>query len=218
MPSTWTEFLGAPTDSNVGVPEGGKQGFLETVTQTTATLTDHAGHLRERVQLLRQDVEKAHQDTIMVEWRLLSNRRAALSVKSLLQEISDLGFAWRDVARLMGVSVAAVQKWRKGESATGANRRKLATLLAACDLISTHYLIQELASWFETPIVEAAPITPLDLWLTGNQKLFFEHAASHQDPIDTMNSFDPDWKEKYRSRFESFRDDDGNLGLRMKER
>lgn len=33
---------------------------------------------------------------------------------SMLSDLAELGFAWRDIARLVKVSVPAVQKWRKG--------------------------------------------------------------------------------------------------------
>lgn len=219
VPSTLAELLTSGTDSELGAATGqlGSMPIATSPTQTTAELTEETGALRKRVSLLRQDVEKNHQYSTAVEWRILSNRRSASSVKTLLIELGDLGFAWRDIARLMGVSVAAIQKWRKGEGTTGPNRRKLASLLAACDLISTHYTIDDLASWFEMPILDDIPVTPIDLWLTGNQKLVFEHASSHQDPAVTLNSFDPDWQSKYRSAFDKFRDEDGNLGLHMKD-
>lgn len=56
---------------------------------------------------------------------------------SMLSDLAELGFAWRDIARLVKVSVPAVQKWRKGEKASGESHSRVASLLAACDLITT---------------------------------------------------------------------------------
>ena len=62
------------------------------------------------------------------------------NVKSMLTELADLGFAWRDIARMVGVSVPAVQKWRKGEKASGDSRIRVASLLAAYNLITEPFV------------------------------------------------------------------------------
>ncbi|BDR52201.1 hypothetical protein KIM372_01080 [Bombiscardovia nodaiensis] len=61
-----------------------------------------------------------------------TNRVASISnqsMETLLEQISDLGFAWRDVARMLHVSVPAIQKWRrKNARASAENKRNLASL------------------------------------------------------------------------------------------
>lgn len=54
-----------------------------------------------------------------VEWRTAAAERAKDSVASMLSDLADLGFARRDIARLVKVSVPAVQKWRRGEGVRG---------------------------------------------------------------------------------------------------
>lgn len=134
----------------------------------------------------------------------------------MLGELADLGFAWRDIARLLGVSVPAVQKWRKGERASGESRQKLANLLAACDLIAGHYMVDEIASWFEMPITMSAPLTPIDFYARERADLVFEYASGHTDPESLLSQFEPDWREHYRSEFEVFEAGDGNRSIRMK--
>jgi len=95
---------------------------------------------------MHRDLDDLHQRSHEVEWRTLAADRARSSTTALLDELAAMGFAWRDVARLVGVSVPAVQKWRRGEGATGENRARLASLLAACDLIAAHYLVEDLAT------------------------------------------------------------------------
>lgn len=189
-------------------------------TQTAAkVLTEDVGFGRGRVDALLQDYASLHRETWAYEWRRRTAARSRSSVKEMLAELSDLGFAWRDVARLLGVSVPAVQKWRKGEGHSGETRSKIATLLAACDLIAEHYGVQGIASWFETPVLAGVPITPMDLYVTSAQRdLVFEHASGHVDPEQILMSFDPDWREHYRSDFEVFRSGDGELSIRAKER
>jgi hypothetical protein len=134
----------------------------------------------------------------------------------MLAELADLGFAWRDIARLVNVSVPAVQKWRKGEKVSGDNRHRMASLLAACDLIKSHYMVEEIASWFEMPLSSSAPITPITLYAANRADLVFEFANGQVDPEALLSEFEPDWRERYRSDFEVFEAGDGNRSIRMK--
>lgn len=186
-------------------------------TKTEAeVLTEDIGFHRTRSRFLTEEAADLHQRSHSVEWRIGTAARQRSSTADLLAELGDLGFAWRDIARLVGVSVAAVQKWRKGDGATGESRRKVASLLAACDLIAEHYAVQEIGSWFETPLVADAPITPIDLYVQNRTDLVFEHASGHVDPEQLMTAFDPEWRGRYASDFEVFRAADGDLSIRPK--
>ncbi|NUU05191.1 helix-turn-helix domain-containing protein [Leifsonia sp. C5G2] len=183
---------------------------------TAARLTEEVGGNRSEARVLNQDYQDLHQRTHDVEWRTAAATRAKSSVATMLGELADLGFAWRDIARLLGVSVPAVQKWRKGERASGESRQKLANLLAACDLIAGHYMVDEIASWFEMPITMSAPLTPIDFYARERADLVFEYASGHTDPESLLSQFEPDWREHYRSEFEVFEAGDGNRSIRMK--
>lgn len=182
-----------------------------------ALLTENVGALRRRVANLSGDIRETHQRTYEHEWQVLTQQRGVQSPLQLLEELADLGFAWRDIARLVGVSVPAVQKWRKGERASGDNRLGLAKLVAACDFIASHFYVEDPASWFEMPIVDGAPITPIDLWSEGRHELLFEYLTRHLTPSGTLDRFDPEWREHLRTDFASFLDEDGHLGLRMQK-
>jgi len=193
--------------------------LIPVATRTAAaSLTEGADDVRHRVKTLSVDAGDAHQRVYQLEWSVLTQQRQAENPLQLLSELAEAGFAWRDIARLVGVSVPAVQKWRKGDRLSGDNRHKLAGLLAACDFIASHFYVDDLASWFEMRIIDDAPITPIDLWISGQPVLFFEYATRHLTPEETMNKFDPEWRQRYASDFETFRDSDGNLGLRMRDR
>lgn len=183
-------------------------------------LTEDADQLRHRVHSLNTDVGETHQKIYESEWSFLTQQRGAQSPVNVLNELGDLGFAWRDIARMVGVTVPAVQKWRRGERITGPNRLRVASLMAACDFLGAHYYIndEDLASWFEMPLTEAAPITPIDIWASGMHRVFFDYATRHATVDETLAKFDPEWRERFRTDIESFRDSDGDLGLRMMNR
>lgn len=184
---------------------------------TFPRLTTEAGVVRSIARNLHSDADDLHKRTLEQEWRTKTGERCKASVTSMLGELADLGFAWRDIARMVRVSVPAVQKWRKGEKASGDSRMRIASLLAACDLITSHYMVEEVASWFETPLSSAAPVTPIELYAASHPDLVFELASGHVDPEALLSEFNPDWREQCRSDFEVFEAGDGNQSIRTKE-
>jgi hypothetical protein len=187
-------------------------------TQTVAqVLNEDIGYLRRRVRVLHEDADELHQKSHYTEWNARTSERGRAGVVELLGELSELGFAWRDVARLVGVTVPAIQKWRRGERVTGVNRHKVAGLVAACDLVSEVYGIQDIASWFEMPILAQVPVTPIDLWQAERTDLVFEHACGQADPEQILTEFNVEWRDQYRSDFEVFRASDDRLSVRPKE-
>lgn len=183
---------------------------------TAALLTSEIGGSRSVARTLHEEYDDLHKSIHEVEWRTTAAERGKASVLSMLSELADLGFAWRDIARLVNVSVPAVQKWRKGEKASGDSRIRIASLLAACDLITSHYGVDEIASWFEMPLAVSAPVTPIGLYAANRADLVFEFASGHADPEALLSEFEPDWRERYRSDFEVFDAGDGNRSIRMK--
>lgn len=183
---------------------------------TVARLAAEVGGNRSEVRILHEDYNDLHKEVHDVEWRTAAAERGKASVASMLTELADLGFAWRDIARMVGVTVPAVQKWRKGEKASGDSRIKIASLLAACDLIASHYMVEEIASWFEMPLSPSAPVTPIGLYSENRADLVFEFASAQTDPEALLTEFDPEWRERYRSDFEVFEAGDGNRSIRMK--
>ena len=186
-------------------------------TQTAAAgITDNLGYLRQKARAVLEQVDETHQRSHFNEWIARTAQRGRSSPAELLEELGVLGFAWRDIARLIGVTVQAIQKWRRGARTTGAHRQRIASLLAACDLVTAHYEIQEVASWFEMPILEGIPVTPIELWAAHRPDLVFDYASGHSDAEQTLTSWDPEWRERYRSDFEVFRAEDGELSIRLK--
>ena len=195
------------------------QPFVPSTTVATQLddLVEETGSLRSRSKFTAEDSSDLHQRVQYQSWQHRTNERGKLAPKVLLDEIADLGFAWRDVARMIGVSVPAVQKWRRSGGVTGENRRRLASLLALCDEITARYGIQEVASWFEMPISSVAPVTPIDLYAEKQSTLVLDHAWGHCDTEEILTAYDPDWRERFRSDFEVYLDTDGEMSIRPKD-
>jgi DNA-binding transcriptional regulator YiaG len=188
-------------------------------TQTTLSqLTDQIGFARNAVGVLHGQMDDLHQH---VRAALLAARteRVKESAVQLLEELANLGFAWRNIARMVGVSVPAVQKWRRGEKMASDNQDKVATLLATCDLIRSSFFVDDVAAWFEIRILPTIPIRPMDLYASGDIDLLLDWVSQHEmDPERVLTLADPQWRERYASDFELFEADDGELALRRKGR
>jgi hypothetical protein len=187
-------------------------------TQTAASRdTELLGYLRKTARDVHQQIDEHHQQSHFAEWNARAGQRGRSSPAEMLDQLGDLGFAWRDVARMIGVTVQAIQKWRRGARTTGEHRHRIAGLLAACDLVTEHYEIHEVASWFEMPLLDGVPVTPIELWESLRPDLVFDYASGHSDAEQTLTSWDPEWRERYRSDFEVFRAEDGQLSIRLKD-
>lgn len=144
---------------------------------------------------------------------------AALSTPDLLALIADRGFAWRDIAAVVGVSVPAIRKWRSGGSATGENSLRLASFLAFLNYLEAEGGVRDVAAWLEVPLVATVPVNRLDLLVAGRQDLvlspLFGVAPS---PSFVLDQFDPEWRSRYQSDFEVFLAEDGQRSIRPKAR
>ena len=209
-----------PTGAGVGLPR-----LAETRTRTIADLVEEVGHLKNRTRVLVEDSTQLHQDSARLHdetleqlLRTATGDRARESVERLLTHLSQLGFTWHDVARLAGVSVPALRKWRAGERATGDNHRRVAELVAFCDIVREQYLIDDVASWLEVPLIPQVPITGLDLLAAPRFDLLFRWASDlHADPDELLTDFRPTWRSDYSSSLEVFVASDGQRGLRFKD-
>lgn len=195
------------------------------VTRTIADLVEDVAWLNSQVHDHHQNAAELHSRTSQLHTDALAEmlRTHAGAVASrplteLLAELGDQGFAWRDIARLVGVSVPALRKWRQGEQATGENRLRVARLVGLCDLLKERGLIDDPASWLELPLVYDVPVSGIDLLAAGRTDLLFRRALHHDtDPEAILDEFDPDWRTTYRGAFEVFEAEDGLPGLRIRD-
>jgi hypothetical protein len=189
------------------------------MTQTSlGQLTDQAGALRSYGRVLQDELEDAHQQ---LRAHLLAHRseRVKLSSVQLLEEISDLGFAWRHIATMVGVSVPAVQKWRKGDRVAPENFERLAGLLSVCDLLKENFAVSDPASWFEVRLLPEVPVRPMDLFSLREDAALLDWASHHEPNAEKiLDKSVPGWRQRYDSAFEVFTAPDGEPALRLKDR
>ncbi|MBY8887684.1 hypothetical protein K7472_22995 [Streptomyces sp. PTM05] len=203
----------APTGSSLVIEH---QEPTATTSTQLSDLTQAAGSLRYQAKFVFQDVAEFHVELLSREWRKRTAERGKQSPAALLEELADLGFSWRHIARMLGVSVPAIQKWRRSGGVSGDNRMQLASLLALCDMVQQP-VIHDVASWFEMPLTPGVPMTPIDLFAERRPDLVLEHALGPNDVEEILTAYAPDWRDRYQSDFEVYRDADGAMSIRQKE-
>lgn len=168
---------------------------------------------------LKDQLRKRRQAQHLLKLDEKTTERARSAPTQVLDQLADFGFAWRDIARVIGVSVPAITKWRKGAGVTGENRLKIARLLALIDMLSERF-IDEPASWLEMPITEGVALTGMDVLERGRYELVLDLASPHTGDGTTeyvLNEIDPTWRDSLLDNtFESYVAEDGVVSLRLK--
>lgn len=184
-------------------------------TARDSTVLAHAyGLLRDRVGILNEDVNEAHREVQKYDLDERARSKAKKSVASLLQELSiNRGMAWRDIARLVDVSVSAIRKWRHDGAATPEKRLALARLAAFLDLLEG-FMVEDPAGWLELPMADGYTVRHMDLYEAGRPDLLLDVVGLRLNEVSALDLFDQEWRARYRSDFEVFEAGDGNLSIR----
>lgn len=148
-----------------------------------------------------------------------TREKAARSVAELLEELTgNRGMGWSDIADVLGVSVSAIRKWRRGGDASPGSRVKLAQFAALLDVLEEKAPISDPAGWMELtlPIAAGYFIRPLDLYLDGHIDALMDLAESRLEAYQVLDQVRPNWRDD-RSAFEVFQDVDGARSIRPRE-
>ena len=154
-----------------GASVGGVSGYPLQASSETRALSLRADYLRTEVDMLGGEVQEMHGE---IRERDLADRaleKSKKSVAGLLDELAiDRGMGWSDIAEVVGVSVSAVRKWRKGGVASPQSRSKLARIAALLDALEEKGLIEDPAAWMEMDfsLEPGYFIRPLHLYQEGH--------------------------------------------------
>ncbi len=174
-----------------------------------------AGALRSHVNQISADVAESHKQSLEIQLEARTDEAAKRAPEQLLNELSDEGFSWTSIARLVGVSVPGVRKWRKGETVTGENRRKLAGVVAFVGILRRDHLIADVASWLDMPLADSS-LNGIDVYTTGQIADLTEYAADHISGSQLLDRTIPEWRNSIDLTFEVFTADDGQRAMRMR--
>jgi hypothetical protein len=177
----------------------------------TAEVRSHAASLANRADDLHDRVQEFD----------LDDRAAALAQNDpsvLLSLLGDeLGMPWSLVAELVGVSPAAVRKWRRGGSLTPESRARLGRLVAFCQILpEVEPRIADVALWLQTPVISGSTtITPVDFFARGSDVALLNRAAKRVTSEQLLDAEIPNWRATTRpdSRHRVVEAPDGVLAI-----
>ncbi|MCQ3804714.1 MAG: hypothetical protein OXC98_11900 [bacterium] len=178
-------------------------------------LANEAGYLRSNVGLLSEDVAQVHGDSLQLQLESHADAASKRSPLDLLNELAEKGFSWTSVARVVGVSIPAVRKWRNGNPMSGENRRNLALMVAFVRVLEEDYLIRDGASWLDMPLA-ASSFTGIDVLAAGHAHELMQFAAEHIRSKDLLDSAIPTWRDTLDDRFEVYEAPDGERAIRVR--
>ncbi len=179
--------------------------------QTGGSALNDWSALRDRVGILDREVADGYRG---VRRRQLDERTTVIAQREpreLLDELATAwGLSWALIARLVGVTSAAVRKWRRGESITGDNRRGIARVIAFLESVTqSANPLSDVASWLEMPISDDTDYSAIDLYGAGELDLVLDLAAQAIGAHDALDRFDPAWRDKADRRFTVIEAPDG---------
>ena len=131
-----------------------------------------------------------------------TNAKAIASVRGLLDELAvDRGLTWAEIARLSGVTVSAVRKWRAGDSISSESRRALARLAAFLELLEEVGSVDDAAGWLGMRLTEHHTATAADLYCDGCADDVLEYAQGQLGAGDVLDRWNPDWRSETRAEW-----------------
>lgn len=202
---------------------GGTDAFqpLPQTRRSAASIADEAEVLNRRTEWLHSDTSQWRRAAQLADLEDRQTRAATQqSGPDLLARLSEHGFAWTDIARLVGVTIPALQKWRRGAGITGANRLRLGRLVALMEMLEQLF-VTEPASWLEMPIKQGVEVTGLDLLAADRYDLVLELARNAGEPnaqTSVLDEFDAEWRNhRVDSAFEVFTAADGSVAIRPRD-
>ncbi len=206
---------GEPTGSSAG----GVSDYASLPPNSTRALSLRADYLRTKVDMLGGEVQELHGEARERDLTDRTFEKTKKSVSRLLDELAgERGMGWSDIAEVVGVSISAVRKWRKGGDASPESRSRLARIAALLDVLEEKGLVQDPAAWMEMdlPLDSGYFIRPLDLYLEGHVLALVDLAEQRQTVAQVLDQVRPNWRTN-RSDFEVFIDTDGQRSIRQRD-
>lgn len=186
-------------------------------TRTSAEILDRVEVLHRQASDIASSAAALRRRGLLNELEDRQQNVSAQSGLDLLATLSDAGFAWRDVARLAQVSVPAVQKWRRGDGMAGANRYRMAKVVALMEVLANHF-VDDPVSWLEMPVKDEVALSRMDLLADGRFDLVLELISDDGNPVSAslvLDEYAPNWRRDFvDSDFETFTASDGIVSIR----
>ncbi len=191
------------------------------ITNKTLTIDDLVNRFLELLLKIKpdiggsQDIKEYSNEALKEKLNAAAWLLAKKPAKELLDLLAENGFAWRDIARMVNVSVPALRRWRNGESPTADHLNSILRLVALVQILQNDHDISDVAAWMEMTLTSDAQVTAIDVVAGGHLEDLISLAAGYIIPEKLLGILDRDWKKHCKSNVEVFEAADGEFGLRL---
>lgn len=133
--------------------------------------------------------------------------------KDVLDDLAKVyGFTWVDVARMIGVNVPTIRKWRMVGGITPEHHAKLSCLAAFARLLQQQGVAA--AVWLSAPMLPGYWVAPKHLYTAERAAALIDVACHSQDPAQFLDSVDPNWRTTFDAHgYDVVRFNDGTYGV-----
>jgi DNA-binding transcriptional regulator YiaG len=155
--------------------------------------------LRDQVTDLHERVTDLHEDEQSSTLHARASQLAQSDPTDLLATLrGEWGLSWESLAHMLGVSSAAIRKWRRGAAISTENQHHLARVIAFCEMLGdADPRISDPAQWLEEPFIGDVTVRACDLYAAGLLSPLLSVAAGRMTRKALLDQFDPAWREHY---------------------
>jgi len=195
--------------------------FVQPGTRTQVTSPDllvaRTAELRDSVDDLSTNVETLHSNSQELQLAHVAAELELVKAPELLGELADqFVLPWALLARTIGVTPAAVRKWRRGERITPQYHQRLAEFVAFCRVLAQRDpRIDDVGHWLEMSVASSADVSRADLYIDGHRTELLDIARRSSTGEQVLDAADPGWRDRIaRARhFQVVRHEDGSTSL-----
>lgn len=185
---------------------------------TIEPLTLRYAALRDESHDLARRVDDGHRNARRLDFDKAVMATAKRAPRDLLDVLAiDRGLSWAAIARLVGVSVSGVRKWRSTGGLAPESRLAVAKLVTLLDLLEQVGPIQEPGGWLDMHLREGFRISAADLYRAGHVDEILDYAAGRLAADDVLDRVDPDWRTSARLDWEVALGDDGERYIKRRD-
>jgi hypothetical protein len=210
-----------PTPSSLGkcsvLPalDGNAQRQDKTRISNAVRTENQAGSRRREAAQRQEEAVEWHELTLRNLLTRKTDDKSRLGHRALLQELTEEdGLGWTEIARLVGVSVPALRKWRLGGDISPTRLGAVARLAAFLEIVASE-AVHDPAAWLHIPLHRDHPYkscSKADIYAAGGAQDLLAFAKDYIRLDDLLARW-PDVGNKRPARTHVVQDGEGNLSI-----
>jgi len=159
-------------------------------------------------------LEAEHHGVYAAAFSDLTREGLKRGVRDILESLAGgFGLAWVDLAKMVGVSVPAIRKWRLDGGVNPENHRRIAEVWAFLSVLEKHAHVADPAGWIAQRMIDGHTVTVRHLYSPTNVGRLLDYATSATGAADVLDKVEPGWREEYATADEVVPFDDGGLAI-----